>query len=82
MSWFNVFNSAKLYNLDYSSSDHSALFMDQITHVSTPGKRAFRFENAWLLEPLCFQLVKDSWEAKNGCSVQEKVSYCGEVLAK
>lgn len=43
------------------------------------GKR-FRFKNAWLTEPFCKVLVKDSWEANDGPDIVQKVKHCGDNL--
>ncbi|XP_030479441.1 uncharacterized protein LOC115696692 [Cannabis sativa] len=31
-------------------------------------------------EPACLQIVKDTWELLSGCSIMEKISYCGDKL--
>lgn len=46
--WLELFSHAKLYNLEGSSSDHSAIFLDLIRRSSRKKKKCFRFENAWL----------------------------------
>lgn len=43
-------------------------------------KRRFRFENAWLTDPMCRQLVWDSWESNVGGDIQDKIKLCGENL--
>ncbi|KAK1383073.1 hypothetical protein POM88_020808 [Heracleum sosnowskyi] len=43
-------------------------------------QRRFRFENAWLTEPMCEQLTKDVWESTEGWSIQAKIEKCGEQL--
>uniref|UniRef100_A0A803Q310 Reverse transcriptase domain-containing protein n=1 Tax=Cannabis sativa TaxID=3483 RepID=A0A803Q310_CANSA len=42
--------------------------------------KKFRFENAWLREPLCFQVVKDVWEREPWLDVQNKIKRCGDTL--
>lgn len=43
-------------------------------------KKKFRFENAWLLEPLCAQIVKDNWEVDRNHNILQKIGLCGESL--
>lgn len=40
----------------------------------------FKFENDWLLEPICEQIVKDTWCGGAESDVQTKVDMCGERL--
>ena len=79
--WLQYFPVAKLYNLKGAASDHSPIFLvpQQVYKRNTPYK--FRFENAWLLDPMCAQLVKDNWEGDNVLSIQQKVQLCGDKLA-
>lgn len=44
--------------------------------------RCFKFENAWLTEPLCKELVKNSWSQSGSESLQEKLIKCSSVLQR
>lgn len=79
-SWLQLFPSVKLYNMEGSPSDHSPILLEPKTNILRKGRRRFRFENAWLTEPLCFQLVKDSWEANSEVDILQKIQFCGEEL--
>lgn len=48
--------------------------------VLQSGPRRFKFENAWLSEPMYKQLVKDGWEGNIHSIILYKVRHCGEVL--
>lgn len=55
-TWLQMFPVAKLYNLDGSEvteSDHCPILLvpQQVCKLISP--RCFRFENAWLLDPMC-----------------------------
>lgn len=79
--WTNLFSRSKLYNLEGSPSDHSPIFLDTRTNFrELRSRRNFKFENAWLAEPLCFQLVKDSWEGDGSVNICEKVLQCSHTL--
>lgn len=74
--WWNIFPMAKLNNLEGSPSDHSAIFLEPYQKSNAMGRRRFCFENAWLTEPLCKQIVSNNWEANAGWSILEKVKIC------
>ena len=78
--FLNLFKEAKLTNLEVSTSDHCPLLLEpevgnELNHI-----KAFRFENAWLREPMCYQLVEDVW-SNNSSSFYDKLSLCSEVLS-
>ncbi|XP_060962217.1 uncharacterized protein LOC115711062 [Cannabis sativa] len=76
--WIELFHSAQLVNLEISSSDHCLLLLELVNNVLTAAPRHFKFENAWLREPMCLQVVRDSWETSNGDSITVKIKRCGE----
>ncbi|KAM6568954.1 hypothetical protein CsatB_016939 [Cannabis sativa] len=79
-SWLDYFPSAKLFNLETSTSDHTPLLLTTVNQVVVAKNKFFRFENSWLKEPLLFEVVKSSWEPGNSIGVIDKVKHCGEVL--
>lgn len=78
--WFDLFPTTKVYNLEGSPSDHSPLLV--VPEVQSKGSKKFkfRFENAWLLDPMCVQIVKDSWLGQEEASIVQKIQYCAESL--
>lgn len=80
-AWLNLFPLAKLYNLEGASSDHSPIFLVPQQIVKTGSSYRFRFENAWLTDPMCEQLVKDGWEGDMRANIKYKVKACSERLA-
>lgn len=76
--WGLSFPLAKLYNVEGSPSDHSPIFIDIGSNLILKQKRIFKFENAWLLEPLCAQIVKSSWEEDANLNIMHKVQHRGE----
>lgn len=71
--WNNLFQMAKVYNLEGSHSDHNHLLLLPEQQMSGYKKRHFCFENAWLMKPMCFQIIKDCWEEENELYVRQKV---------
>ncbi|XP_062103283.1 uncharacterized protein LOC133814322 [Humulus lupulus] len=78
--WAYYFTNAKLSNLELSPSDHCPSMLELIHKVHGPRMRKFKFENAWLREPLCKQVVKDNWEICCNIVIQSKIRHCGEIL--
>ncbi|XP_074376795.1 uncharacterized protein LOC141718311 [Apium graveolens] len=79
-NWLNNFPMAKLYNLEGAPSDHSAILL--VPHVLNCSARAYRlkFENVWLTEPMCEQLVHEGWINSQGQGIQEKIKICSDKL--
>ena len=57
--WSILFNATYVFNLETLTSDHSALFLDFMEKPKIR-KRRFRFENAWLKEAECREIVVSS----------------------
>lgn len=79
--FMNLFQNAKLINLEVSTSDHSPILLETQEAHKVECKKPFRFENAWLREPLCYQLVEDVWTSNSQSSFYEKLTLCSDVLS-
>lgn len=79
-TWLTLFPLAKLYNLEGSPLDHSPLLLEPKQRNTLVRKKHFRFENAWSAEPLCAQIVKDSWEDERCDNIIQRVEQCGVKL--
>ncbi|XP_074347239.1 uncharacterized protein LOC141686079 [Apium graveolens] len=77
-----MFKDVILSNLEVSTSDHCPLLLEfyKVHQISHP--KRFRFENAWLREPMCKQLVEDVWFRNQGRSFYEKLTECADVLSE
>lgn len=58
-SWSEIFKDVRLVNLNSSTSDHCPILLEPITVTNVPRIRKLKFENAWLREPDCRQIVKN-----------------------
>uniref|UniRef100_A0A803NL38 DUF4283 domain-containing protein n=1 Tax=Cannabis sativa TaxID=3483 RepID=A0A803NL38_CANSA len=81
-SWLDFFPLAKLFNLEVSTSDHTPLNLVLVNEVVVARNHVFRFENAWLKEPLFFEIVKSCWGNDASSGIMAKVKNCGEVLGR
>lgn len=76
-----IFSIARLLNLKVTSSDHCPIFLDPDQKIITFHHRSFRFENAWLFEPMCKLIVMDIWENSGDIEFDHKIALCAERLA-
>ena len=76
-----MFPYAKLNNLEGSPSNHSSIFLDTINRDSGTRKFRFRFENAWLTEPLCSTIIRDNWESSIFANIQLEIQLCADSLS-
>ena len=67
-------------SLEATCSDHLPIFMDPIPIAHTSRHNRFRFENLWLRERDCADMINISWDSSSGCSIQQKISKCGADL--
>lgn len=80
-SWIDIFVDAKLINLEITTSDHCPILLEPFTVNNLPRKRKLKFENAWLREPLCRQIVEDSWRIHQDEDLQKKTNSCLEEVS-
>lgn len=67
--WKSIFPQAEVKVLDVSTSDHLPLMLQLNTMVYVPKGRCFKFENMWIREADCMNLVNSGWNARDGCSI-------------
>uniref|UniRef100_A0A803NT91 Reverse transcriptase n=1 Tax=Cannabis sativa TaxID=3483 RepID=A0A803NT91_CANSA len=80
-AWSQLFQGASLLNLEISSSDHYPIFLEPELNHCYPPNRKFKFENAWLKEPMCFEIVRDCWESGSDDSLPSKLARCADKLS-
>lgn len=79
--FMNMFKDATITNLEVSTSDHCPLLLEFYKVQQSIQTKSFRFENAWLREPMCKQLITDVWFRNQGRSFYEKIAECADVLS-
>ncbi|XP_019163599.1 PREDICTED: uncharacterized protein LOC109159940 [Ipomoea nil] len=82
IDWLQGNDRARVFNIQTDSSDHTALFLDigGVDHVLRP--RGFRFENAWLLDGGCREVVEREWSNTPGLALQARLGVCGRGLRR
>ncbi|XP_052299532.1 uncharacterized protein LOC127903030 [Citrus sinensis] len=78
--WLHRFARVKVMSLEASCSDHLPIFMDPNPINTTSRHKRFRFENLWLRERDCVEVITNSCNSSSGCSIQQKISRCGADL--
>lgn len=76
----NLFKNAKLTNLEVTTSDHTPLLLEPYSYEYQRPVKRFRFENAWMREPMCGQLVAEAWSESSGKTLTDKISFCASKL--
>lgn len=77
----DLFPEASLTNLEVTTSDHCPLLLELDKCDNVHHLKPFRFENAWLKEPICQQIVQDVWNQHIQLSLYEKLTECANVLS-
>ena len=65
-----------------SCSDHLPIFLDPKPSTPIPRHNLFRFENLWMREPECEDIIGRSWSSTAGLPIQQKLNVCGVDLLK
>uniref|UniRef100_A0A803PMN5 RNase H type-1 domain-containing protein n=1 Tax=Cannabis sativa TaxID=3483 RepID=A0A803PMN5_CANSA len=78
--WAAIFPASKLVNLGTSSSDHCPIFLEPVAQPRFSTFHRFRFENAWLREPMCYQIVQSCWEEITSGGIMNKLELCASTL--
>lgn len=81
MDFMNMFTDGTLTNFEVSTSDHCPFLLERFKTNHVVQVRNFRFENAWLREPMCQQLVEEVWNRNKDRSFYDKLMDCTEVLS-
>lgn len=84
--WISMFPNATLHHVDNGSSDHCPLWLrlEASNPRQSSSRRPFRFEEVWLMDPGCKDLVSEVWgnssRAKNMSMVHDKIRNCRRHL--
>ncbi|KAL0310308.1 UNVERIFIED_CONTAM: putative mitochondrial protein [Sesamum calycinum] len=65
-SWSCLFPDTRVHHVGSPYSDHSPLVIELQPRIQwdlSGGRKCFRFEAAWLQEPACVDIVKETWSA-------------------
>lgn len=80
--WCSLFHNAKLSNVEASTSDHTPIFLTFMQTVRSRNIQKFKFENAWLRERTCRDIVDQSWKSNAEFPTIRRISACGGDLLR
>ena len=84
--WLLRFLGTKVHHLKSDSSDHSPLWIDMVGLEVHSVTKPFRFEEVWLSDHTCLEVVEASWEAREvddpAKKVMRKIERCGRELKR
>ncbi|XP_074336020.1 uncharacterized protein LOC141673185 [Apium graveolens] len=74
--WIEMFPGAEVRVLEVSTSDHKPLFLQLNRQVYVPKRGRFRFENMWIEDNDCRNIVKGCWSNEGGSNMMDKMVRC------
>lgn len=74
-SWRNLFPHTEVQVMEVSTSDHLPLLLQLNMQIYVPKAKRFRFENAWIRESECMNLVSRCWGSHEIENILEKIDY-------
>ena len=78
-TWHSAFANAYVQNEEATSSDHSAICL-QLGNSKAPYSPRFRFENAWIREEECRNVITKCWKRHRGGDILNQIYACGGDL--
>lgn len=76
----NIFSDAVVKVLEVSTSDHLPLFLDLSRKLFVTKRKRFRFENIWIHEHECFNIIQNCWRAAENTDILQKMVHCSVKL--
>lgn len=74
--WRDMFPTAFVQVMEVAPSDHLPLFLMLNRTVYVPKIQRFHFENMWVKNSECRNLVQHSWESVEGEELMTKIEFC------
>ncbi|XP_019167877.1 PREDICTED: uncharacterized protein LOC109163583 [Ipomoea nil] len=74
--WNTMFDGAEACSLTCTYSDHMPLLLTPVATVNTMRQKRFLFDNMWLREDRCREVVAQSWERTVGRDVLVRIECC------
>lgn len=78
--WMELFGGARAWSVEATASDHLPLLLvpEMASRRSFP--KRFRFENLWVGEQGCREVVGRAWARSMGWEMQDRIAFCGEEV--
>nr|GMD75268.1 uncharacterized protein LOC109167502 [Ipomoea batatas] len=79
-SWCDLFSNAKACSVTTPKSDHMPLHLQILPPPIPNPKPRFRFENLWLRDAHCRDVMIESWSKTHGQNLMERVGRCSKAI--
>lgn len=79
-SWLNMFKNAKAISFEAPSSDHLPLALWPNPVTRSRRHRRFKFENLWIRERRCIEIVQNTWENSSGLRLRDRLDICSKEI--
>ncbi|XP_031090858.1 uncharacterized protein LOC115995850 [Ipomoea triloba] len=80
--WLDLFGEARAKSFEAACSDHLPLALWSLSSVRVRKRRKFKFENCWLKETQCQEIVSRSWEISVGLNLCDRFEVCSQEIWK
>ena len=80
LSWREIFPFAKVKTIESSTSDHLPIFSQASPNFRLGLFKRFRFENLWIRENGCKEVVERGWYSEVSGDICAKISNYGRFL--
>ncbi|CAH9078478.1 unnamed protein product [Cuscuta europaea] len=81
-SWLDVFGATVTESLEGAPSEHLALYIKLLPTQNFCRRRNFKFENVWLREADCREIVARSWGLGRNSDIMEQVFSCNKAVGE
>nr|GMD77815.1 ribonuclease H [Ipomoea batatas] len=81
-SWLTLFEGVKACSLTCPYSDHLPLVLTPVVLSQTTRRRRFCFDNMWIREDKCREIVTNSWSRTMSLDMLGRIEVCGADLWK
>lgn len=71
-----MFPDAVVRIIEVSTSDHLPLFLDLNIRVYVEKRKHFKYENVWIKENDCYNIIKDCWTDESSGDILDKMGRC------
>lgn len=78
--WKQMFPISEVQMIDMATSDHLPLYLHLNRQTYVPQQKRFRFENVWLREQECRNVVRNGWEMAANLDILGNIRLCGVKL--
>ncbi|XP_019164501.1 PREDICTED: uncharacterized protein LOC109160652 [Ipomoea nil] len=75
-SWLTMFDRATASSIHFPYSDHLPLILNPTAERRETRRARFCFDNIWLREDMCCEIVSHSWERTTGLDTLTRIARC------